>query len=200
MRRLPYLLLAVLLPFPVPGTPAEQGGTLYERRPAQESYLDEETGVTLPARIGAFRKTEVVRNFNPLIGTVIRYADSDGCSADIYIYSLTGSGRTVSADSARVHFDSIRHAILRLPQKSKQVSEVIPQREAALNVPPNIAGHTAAFRINIAGDFRNSELAVFPFRDKIIKLRISTSPYAPKDGNPAGSFIKAVCSAFNAVK
>ena len=83
MRRLPYLLLAVLLPFPVPGTPAEQGGTLSERRPAQESYLDEETGVILPARIGAFRKTEVVRNFNPLIGTVIRYADSDGCSADI---------------------------------------------------------------------------------------------------------------------
>ena len=114
MRRLPYVLLSILLPLFAPGAPAEQNGALYERRPAQESYLDEETGVTLPARIGAFRKTEVVRNFNPLIGTVIRYADTDGCSADIYIYSLTGSGRIISAESARVHFDSIRHAILQL--------------------------------------------------------------------------------------
>jgi len=37
-----------------------------------------EERVIVPAVIGEYRKNEVVRNFNPLIGTVIRYADADG--------------------------------------------------------------------------------------------------------------------------
>ena len=70
--RTPLLCFALLLPL-LSGA-AEEGReeSLYERRPARESYVDGETGVTLPPRIGRFRKTEVVRNFNPLIGTVVR--------------------------------------------------------------------------------------------------------------------------------
>lgn len=199
MRRLSIVLFSVLLPFAASGAAAEPGEPLYERRPALENYVDADTGATLPAQIGRFKKTEVIKNFNPLIGTVVRYSDPDGDCADIYIYSLSGSGQTVLPDTARAHFETICRAIINLPKKSSQVSEVIPLGEKALEHPPKVLGQSASFRINIAGDFRNSELAVFPFGSKIVKLRISSSPYAPKDED-LGYFTKAVCAAFNAVK
>ncbi len=193
------VLFAVLLSPLLLRAAGERGETLYERRSARESYVDEETGVTLPPRIGRFQKTEVVKNFNPLIGTVVRYSDPDGNCADVYIYSLSGAGRVISAEEALDHFRTIRRAIVSLPRKSTQVSEVLPLEEKALNEPPNIRGRCASFRIKIAGDFRTSDLAVFPFGSKIIKLRISSSPYAPKDED-LSYFTKAVCAAFNAVK
>ena len=64
---------------------------VYERRPFLEDYVDADTGVRLPPRIGNYRKNEVVKNFNPMIGTVIRYADPQGNCADVYIYSLDTS-------------------------------------------------------------------------------------------------------------
>lgn len=197
--RTPLLCFALLLPL-LSGA-AEEGReeSLYERRPARESYVDGETGVTLPPRIGRFRKTEVVRNFNPLIGTVVRYSDPDGNCGDVYIYSLSGAERTLTQADARAHFRTIHRAIVNLPKKSSQVTEVLPLEEKDLNEPPNVFGRSALFRIRIAGDFRTSELTVFPFGSKIVKLRISSSPYAPKDED-LSYFTKAVCTAFNAVR
>ena len=40
-----------------------------ERHSFREAYADPDTGISFPAEIGSYRKTEVVRNFNPLIGT-----------------------------------------------------------------------------------------------------------------------------------
>jgi len=173
---------------------------VYERRPFKEEYVDADTGVKLPPRIGDYKKNEVVRNFNPLIGTVVRYADSQGNCADIYIYSLDSSNLDVSPQAALEHFKEIKHAIENLPKRHSHVKEVIPQGEEPLKHPPNVFGRTASFRLNIAGDLRNSELAVFPFKRKIVKIRVSSSPYSSKEDFHFADFLEVVCKAFNAVK
>lgn len=111
----------------------------------------------------------------------------------------SGAERTLTQADARAHFRTIHRAIVNLPKKSSQVTEVLPLEEKDLNEPPNVFGRSALFRIRIAGDFRTSELTVFPFGSKIVKLRISSSPYAPKDED-LSYFTKAVCTAFNAVR
>ena len=128
------------------------------------------------------------------------YIDAGGMQQTrTIIYSLSGAERTLTQADARAHFRTIHRAIVNLPKKSSQVTEVLPLEEKDLNEPPNVFGRSALFRIRIAGDFRTSELTVFPFGSKIVKLRISSSPYAPKDED-LSYFTKAVCTAFNAVR
>ena len=173
---------------------------VFERRPFLEEYVDADTGVRLPPRIGNYRKNEVVKNFNPLIGTVIRYADPQGSCADIYIYSLDSTNQVVSEKAALTHFREIKQAIENLPKRLGHVKEVQALGEEALRCPPKVAGRCATFRLNIIGELRISELAVFPFRQKIIKIRASTSPCSSKEEFHYADFLKTVCEAFNAVK
>ena len=190
---------------------------VFERRPFLEEYVDADTGVRLPPRIGNYRKNEVVKNFNPLIGTVIRYADPQGNCADIYIYSLDSTNQVVSEKAALTHFREIKQAIENLPKRLGHdgygnacwrrspkrlghVKEVQALGEEALRCPPKVAGRCATFRLNIIGELRISELAVFPFRQKIIKIRASTSPCSSKEEFHYADFLKTVCEAFNAVK
>ncbi len=173
---------------------------VFERRPFLEEYVDADTGVRLPPRIGNYRKNEVVKNFNPLIGTVIRYADPQGNCADIYIYSLDSANQVVSEKAALTHFREIKQAIENLPKRLGHVKEVQALGEEALRCPPKVAGRCATFRLNIIGELRISELAVFPFRQKIIKIRASTSPCSSKEEFHYADFLKTVCEAFNAVK
>ena len=173
---------------------------VFERRPFLEEYVDADTGVRLPPRIGNYRKNEVVKNFNPLIGTVIRYADPQGNCADIYIYSLDSTNQVVPEKAALTHFREIKQAIENLPKRLGHVKEVQALGEEALRCPPKVAGRCATFRLNIIGELRISELAVFPFRQKIIKIRASTSPCSSKEEFHYADFLKTVCEAFNAVK
>ena len=173
---------------------------VFERRPFLEEYVDADTGVRLPPRIGNYRKNEVVKNFNPLIVTVIRYADPQGNCADIYIYSLDSTNQVVSEKAALTHFREIKQAIENLPKRLGHVKEVQALGEEALRCPPKVAGRCATFRLNIIGELRISELAVFPFRQKIIKIRASTSPCSSKEEFHYADFLKTVCEAFNAVK
>ena len=173
---------------------------VYERRPFLEEYVDADTGVRLPPRIGNYRKNEVVKNFNPMIGTVIRYADSQGNCADVYIYSLDTSNLDVSRKAAEAHFKEIKQVIESLPKRLGHVKEVVPLGEEALKRPPKVDGRCASFRLSIVGDLRISELAVFPFKRKIVKIRASTSPYSSRDEFHFADFLEAVCRAFNAVK
>ena len=173
---------------------------VYERRPFLEEYVDADTGVRLPPRIGNYRKNEVVKNFNPMIGTVVRYADSQGNCADVYIYSLDTSNLDVSRKAAEAHFKEIKQVIESLPKRLGHVKEVVPLGEEALKRPPKVDGRCASFRLSIVGDLRISELAVFPFKRKIVKIRASTSPYSSRDEFHFADFLEAVCRAFNAVK
>ena len=173
---------------------------VYERRPFLEEYVDADTGVRLPPRIGNYKKNEVVKNFNPMIGTVIRYADSQGNCADVYIYSLDTSNLDVSQKAAEAHFKEIKQAVENLPKRLGHVKEVVPLGEEPLKRPPKVLGRSASFRLSIAGDLRISELAVFPFKRKIIKIRASSSPYSSKEEFHFNDFLESVCRAFNAVK
>ena len=173
---------------------------VYERRPFLEDYVDADTGVRLPPRIGNYRKNEVVKNFNPMIGTVIRYADPQGNCADVYIYSLDTSNLDVTQKAAEAHFKEIKQAIENLPQHLGHVKEVVSLGEEALKRPPKVQGRCASFRLSIVGDLRISELAVFPFKRKIIKIRASGSPYSSKEDIQYAEFLETVCKAFNAVK
>ena len=173
---------------------------VFERRPFLEDYVDADTGVRLPPRIGNYKKNEVVKNFNPMIGTVVRYADPQGNCADVYIYSLDTSNLDVSQKAADAHFKEIKQAIENLPKHLGHVKEVVPLGEEALKRPPKVEGRCASFRLSIVGDLRISELAVFPFKRKIIKIRASSSPYSSKEEFLFNDFLEAVCKAFNAVK
>jgi len=186
------LLLGLLYPL--------AGSTETERRPFPEDYIDADTGVRFPPAIGVYRKNEVVRNFNPLIGTVVRYADMDGNCADVYIYALESGGGKITDAAVRSHFSEIRKAIENLPKKSTHVSDVQTLGEEPLRYPPHVFGRTASFRMNIAGDLRNSELAVFPFGNRIVKIRISSSPYSSGENNRFSGFTDVIARLFNSVK
>ena len=88
-----------------------------EHRSAAEAYIEPELGVSFPAEAGPFRKQEVIRSFNPLIGTTIRYADREGHCADIYIYALPDGEKSISDRALASHFEEVKKAILSLPSK-----------------------------------------------------------------------------------
>lgn len=170
-------------------------------RPFQEKYTDPDTGIRFPSEIGGYRKTEVVRNFNPFIGTVIRYADVDGGCADIYIYSLDSSGKAITGEQFMAHFRNLRKTIENLSKKSSHVTDVQTLGEENFRKPPHVFGRQVFFRMNIAGDLHNSDLAVFPFADKIVKIRISSSSYySSGEKNRFSFFMESIAKLFNNAK
>lgn len=169
-----------------------------ERRSFQEEYADPDTGVRFPAVIGEYRKNEVVRNFNPLIGTVIRYADADGGCADIYIYTLDSSGKKISEENFQAHFREIRKAVEDLPKKSSHVSDVQTLGDEVFKRAPGVSGRRVFYRLNIAGGLCNSELTVFPFAGRIVKIRISSSSYySSGEVNRFSRFLENISNLFN---
>ena len=169
-----------------------------ERHSFREAYADPDTGVSFPAEIGCYRKTEVVRSFNPRIGTVIRYVDSDGGCADIYIYSLDSSKAKVSGESFRKHYDHLRKTIQNLSKKTSHVTDIKTLGEAIYQKPPLVSGRQVFFRMKIAGELHNSDLTVFPYADKIIKIRISTpSYYSSGEKNHLSFFTEYIANLFN---
>ena len=144
-----------------------------EHRSASEAYTEPELGISFPSEAGPFRKQEVIRSFNPLIGTTIRYADREGHCADIYIYSLPDA-ETVSDAVLESHFQNVKKAILSLPSKGRRVTASVLRREVPLSVSGKKAGYTAVFRLTFSGsDSQDSILSMVSVKDRIVKLRMT---------------------------
>ena len=168
-----------------------------EHRPAGEHYLDPEIKVTFPAEIRNFRKQEVIRSFNPMVGTTIRYSDSDGNCADVYIYLHPKAELEISEAQLELHFQELKKAVLSLPEKGMSVKKSEMIRESGIRIAqPSgkqnlVNGHQAVFWITTEGNVAQlSHLILFPFRGKIIKLRMSC------DETKASEFTAGIISAF----
>ena len=169
-----------------------------ERHPFRDAYADPDTGISFPAEIGSYRKTEVVRNFNPLIGTVIRYFDTDGGCADIYIYSLDSSKTKISGENFLKHYDHLKKTIQNLSKKTSHVTDIKTLGEAIYQKPPLVSGRQVFFRMKIGEELHNSDLTVFPYADKIVKIRISSpSYYSSGEKNHLSFFTEFVANLFN---
>ena len=92
--------------------------------PKETPYADDATGAVFPARIGSFAKTNVTKNLNPYYGTVIRYANDYGSSADVYIYALDLKTVNLSAEQWRKHYDEVKGNITHLTGKSVPLGEI----------------------------------------------------------------------------
>ena len=151
-----------------------------EHRPVAEAYFDPELKLTFPANIREFRKLEVIRSLNPMIGTTVRYSDPAGNCADVYFYMHPESDKEISETQLNTHYQDVKEAIFSLPSKGISVKKVELIRESKIKLGSHtdpkkcIIGYQALFWIitkeNIA---QNSTLILFPFRGRIIKLRMT---------------------------
>jgi hypothetical protein len=168
-----------------------------EHRPAGEIYLDPEINIAFPASISRFRKKEVIRSFNPMIGTTVRYTDPDGNCADVYIYLHPESEKKITEESLKSHFAVVKQTILYLPSKGASVKKSELLRESGIKIFPDqkttesISGYQAAFWISTGENVAYiSHLMIFPFKEKIIKLRMSC------DENTAAGFSMEIFKLF----
>ncbi len=183
---LPLFLSFFLLT--LPGYSAGESVTV--RRPKAESYREDSLGIVFPDRLGKFVKSEVVKHNNPLVGTLIRYADENGACGDIYIYSINMSSDTLSDKSSEDHFNLCADAIRKLPDSGGVVSEVLAKgafREGIMRV--------AKFNIVANETPSESVLAVFPFKNKIVKIRLSLSGTGDEKSD-AKAFLQDVAALF----
>ena len=163
-----------------------------EHRSVSESYEDPEIKVVFPAKVGKFRKNEVSRSYNPMIGTKIRYSDVDGYCADVFIYTLPVDEKTISAAMLDEHYKTVKTAILDLSSRSKTIKKVSLEKETKV-VDGNIgsAVYTASFLLSWdSGSDQTTTLKLFSCKGKIIKLRMSCA------GNDAEQFSSAILKAF----
>ena len=144
-----------------------------EHRAVSESYLDPEIKVAFPANAGIFRKNEVSRSFNPMIGTKIRYSDKDGYCADVYIYSLPDTEKGIPPAVLKAHYDEIKAAVLNLSSKGLSLKNVSMTNEKTESLN-GLQVYSAEFRLTwTGGKIQNSFLKLFVYQGKIIKIRMS---------------------------
>ena len=148
-----------------------------EHRSSAEPYTDLETKAVFPAEAGVFRKQEVIRSFNPMIGTTIRYANQDGDCADIYIYTLPDSSDTPSNERLLEHYRTLKTAILGLPSKEISVKEVkLAGFRELKDKQKRFFAYSAEFQIIWNdGTTQSSILQLAWYQKKIIKLRMTCS-------------------------
>ena len=174
--------------------------------PKETPYADDATGAVFPARIGSFAKTNVTKNLNPYYGTVIRYANDYGSSADVYIYALDLKTVNLSAEQWRKHYDEVKGNITHLTGKSVPLGEIAVLEEFTMKVPDEIvkeqmlasdlAGRRCSFSFSIGEDPFFSELVIFPVGSRIVKLRVTYSREITSEKANALKFLEAVCREF----
>ena len=174
--------------------------------PKDAAYADDETGAVFPARIGNFTKTSVTKNLNPYYGTVIRYANDYGASADVYIYSLDLKSAKLTAEQRLRHYDEVKTNISHLTGKSAPLGEVVILGEFTLQAPEDtvrklaldsaMVGKRCSFSFSIGEDPFFSELVIFSIGSKIVKLRVTFSREITAEKGNALLFLNTVCREF----
>ena len=194
MKHYPFLLFLMLI---LTGGfhSAEAAPTVI---PQNVPYSDENTGVVFPPSLGAFRKTEIRINGNPVIGTRIQYVGNRiGCSSDIYIYATEESPVVISEQEFQDHCMQVRRTILNLALLSKKIEETESLRQWRIQNPENISARRESFQIRTDGEETyHSDLVMILCGDRIVKLRI-TVPAAEKEAlREAEIFIQEFCKLF----
>ncbi|MEG2199939.1 MAG: hypothetical protein RRY25_06630, partial [Anaerovorax sp.] len=151
--------------------------------PKNTPYADDSTGTVFPAKIGSFSKTTVSKHLNPYYGTVVRYANDFGASADVYIYALDLKNEHLSRNQWIAHYDEVKKNIPHLTGGSVPLGETVPVAEADLNLSEKsrkalsrestLIGKRCRFAFAIGEDQFYSELVIFSSGTKIIKLRVT---------------------------
>ena len=174
--------------------------------PKDTPYADDETGTVFPSRIGNFTKTSVTKNLNPYYGTVIRYANGYGASADVYIYALNLSTAKLSAEQWQKHYEEVKSDIAHLTGKSAPLGEIAILGEFLLKIPEEtvaklaldspVAGKRCSFSFSIGEYPFFSELVIFPVGSRIVKLRVTCSREIAAEKENALLFLNTVCRTF----
>lgn len=155
-----------------------------EHRSVSEAYTEPEIGIVFPAEIGPFRKQEVIRSFNPMIGTTIRYADGQGHCADIYVYALPEE--TVTDDVLAEHFRNVKNTILSLPSKGRRVKTAVLLSENPIVSSGRNAGYSAVFELSFSDhEPKKSILSMTSVRNRIVKLRMTCEDASAKEFSDA---------------
>jgi len=165
--------------------------------PKDTPFSDENTGIVFPPELGNFQKTEIRISSNPVVGTQIRYDGiQTGCSAGIYIYSLTEKPTVISPEEFLLHYQKARQTVLNLETISEHVkeSESAGQKEFA---DKNNPAHWDTFSLRSDGEETfQSDLVMILCGDRIVKLRI-TFPDAQKEAKvDCNDFIRKFCRLF----
>lgn len=151
-------------------------------RPVSEAYVDPEIKVAFPSVSGGFRKQEVIRSFNPLIGTTIRYSDTEGHCADVYLYRLPNDEKGITKQLLQAHLEELKTAILGLSSKSNLVKEVklLDVGEVPLQGSKSTL-FVQSYRIVLEDKtVQYSFLYLFPFQNRIVKIRVTGKKAAAK--------------------
>lgn len=167
MKNILTLLFLVIAGFSYAADPVQH-------RSASEVYTDPDLKISFPANAGSFRKNEVSRSYNPMIGTKIRYSDPSGlCAADIYIYASPDGENVISDGMLKKHYEELKSAILGLPGKGLSLKKVSLTGEKKRNLK-GLQVYSADFQMTWEDGLpQSSSLYLFSYKGKIVKLRIS---------------------------
>ncbi len=167
--------------------------------PKDVPYSDENTGVVFPPALGAFRKTEVRVNSNPVIGTRMQYSgDRLGCAADIFIYSLGERPEQITESEFQRHYNELRDGILNLKSISPKIEEVESAGEWTIPEEKRKIVRRELFYIRTDGEETyRSELVLIRCGDRIVKLRIFVPASQKEAVHESDDFIRRFAKLFN---
>ena len=185
-----FLLLSGILLTLVGGEP--------QNLPKDMPFSDENTGMVFPAKLGAYRKSEIRISENPAVGLRIQYAGSRiGCAATIYVYALTEKPAVISPEQFRQHYRHVRRSILHLDRLTRKVEEVESVRRERGADPENNPVLREQFHIRTAGEeLYHSELLLILCGDRIIKVRITVPASEKTSVAECGQFVVRFCRLF----
>ena len=166
--------------------------------PKDMPFSDENTGMVFPAKLGAYRKSEIRISENPAVGLRIRYDGSRiGCAATVYIYALTEKPAVISPEQFRQHYRQVRRSILHLDKLSRKVEEVESIRRERCADPENNPALREQFHIRTSGEeVYHSELLLILCGDRIIKVRITVPASEKTSVAECGQFVVRFCRLF----
>lgn len=169
-------------------------------RPATEAFIDQDTLLEFPARIGAFQKVRVRKNQNPVFGTVVSYENEVGRScADVYIYSLDTGATAVSMAMFEQHCRETDRDILDLPKPKPDLNISGGKIRSSVHIeaPGRTApqyGFEAHYRIRNGSILMDSVLYLALYRGKLVKTRVSYPSDDREKARAAYRFVDAIAA------
>lgn len=174
---------------------AQQNKTVY--LPENTAFTEEQTGVVFPAVIGSYTKSEVRKNPNPVMGTLIRFAGNrGGCTADVFVYTLSENPQKISPEDLRKHYGEVEKQIRNLPEKSEQTEAVENTGESEWVHDGQLRALHGVWQIRLAGESFQSEILLFPRGGYMVKLRITAPAESPDALRDMRQFTEQLCGLF----